>query len=119
MLRALKFFPCGLLKACWRPQGKNGKRCIENGEACAKGVTGRMPWRDLLRRSHLPPRVIAECEAAGSGGRPGRVNAATEATAAEPGLQPADPDPAVGAIAPSRSDVNGCRPERAGPEPAR
>ncbi|MDA2924174.1 hypothetical protein MYX65_05875 [Acidobacteria bacterium AH-259-L09] len=34
----------------------------------------------------------------GSGGRPGRVNAAAEATAAEPGLQPVDPDPAAGAI---------------------
>ncbi len=45
-----------------------------NGEAYAKGVTGRIPWRDLLRRSHLPPPVIAECEAEGSG----RVNAAAE-----------------------------------------
>lgn len=77
-----------------------------------------MPWRDLLRQSHLPPPVIAECEAQpGSGGRPGRVNAATEATAAEPGLQPADPDSAAGAIAPNRSEVNRCRPERPGPEP--
>ena len=41
-----------------------------------------------------------------SGGRPGRVNAAAEATAAEPGLQPADPDTESGAIAPNRSEVD-------------
>ena len=82
-----------------------------------------MPWRDLLQRSHLPPPVIAECEAQlggldprrpaepkvktiQSGERPGRVNAAAEDPAAEPGLKPADPDPAVGAIAPNRSELN-------------
>ena len=48
-----------------------------------------------------------------SGGRPGRVNAGAEATAAEPGLKPADPAPAVGAIAPNRSELNRWPPERA------
>ena len=43
--------------------GEKRKKMHEIGEAYAKGVTGRMPWRDLLRRSHLPPPVIAECEA--------------------------------------------------------
>ena len=41
------------------------------------------------------------------------MNAAAEATAAEPGLKPADPDPAAGAIALNRSELNRCRPERA------
>ena len=53
-------------------------------------------------RDQREPKV----KAIQSGGRPGRVNAAAEATAAEPGLEPADPDPAAGAIAPNRSEVN-------------
>ena len=60
MLRALKVFPCGLLG--WRTLGKNEKK-HKTFEAYAKDVTGRMPWRGLLRRSHFPPPVIAECEA--------------------------------------------------------
>ncbi len=43
--------------------GEKREKMHKNGEAYAKGVTGRMPWRDLLLRSHLPPPVIAECEA--------------------------------------------------------
>ncbi len=115
MLRVLKFFPCGLLKARWRPQGKNTTRFIENGEACARGVTGQMPWRDLLRRSHLPPPVIAECEAQLGGldprrpagaegqdhperGTPGAGECRCGRPGGQSGLKPADPDPAVGAI---------------------
>ena len=52
-----------------------------------------------------------------SGGRPGAGECRCGRPGGQSGLKPTDPDPAVRAIAPNRSELNRCRPKRTGPEP--